>query len=77
MNGIYLYFVNKHGSRWPLLGLQVHLDTCTITICLIQKCSSQEMVNLVLFPTTHMWNKRFILTLDVDSFDVFVIIVKS
>ena len=22
MNGIYLYFVNKHRSRWPLLGLQ-------------------------------------------------------
>ena len=23
MNGIYLYFVNKHSS-WPLLGLQEH-----------------------------------------------------
>ena len=22
MNGIYLYFVNKHCSRWPLMGLQ-------------------------------------------------------
>ena len=22
MNGIYLYFVNTHHSRWPLLGLQ-------------------------------------------------------
>ena len=21
MNGIYLYFVNKHRSTWPLLGL--------------------------------------------------------
>ena len=21
-NGIYLYFANKHRSRWPLLGLQ-------------------------------------------------------
>ena len=25
MNGIYLYFVNKHRSRWPLLGLQLYL----------------------------------------------------
>ena len=23
MNWIYLYFVNKHRSRWPLLGLEV------------------------------------------------------
>ena len=23
MNGIYLYFVNKHISSWPLLGLQM------------------------------------------------------
>ena len=23
MNGIYLYFVNKHLSSWPLLGLQL------------------------------------------------------
>ena len=24
MNGIYLYFVNKHLSRWALLGLQIN-----------------------------------------------------
>ena len=25
MNGIYLYFGNKHRSRWPLLGLEFAL----------------------------------------------------
>ena len=31
MNGIYLYFVNKHLSSWPQLGLQTISDT-TATI---------------------------------------------
>ena len=26
MNGIYLYFVNKHPSSWPILGLQGSLN---------------------------------------------------
>ena len=29
MNGIYLYFVNKHRSSWPLLGLKTETDRFT------------------------------------------------
>ena len=37
MNGIYLYFVNKHLSSWELLGLQATADS--------DKQSLEELIN--------------------------------
>ena len=52
MNGIYLYFVNKHPSSWPLLGLKAkHLDSVRdismVEIVPMNFISYQKLVKMV------------------------------